>query len=311
MKLVLVIGGAGFIGSHLVKKFLEKGFQVAVIDNLISGRLENLSPFLADIEFIKGSILEDDKLDQAMLGADYVLHHAALPSVPRSLNQPLLSLENNITITLKILEKARQVKIKKLVYASSSSVYGGQTAKVKSENLAPDPLSPYAVYKSAGEKLCQIYSRLFGLKTVCLRYFNVFGPNQDPNSAYSAVIPLFIKAILNNQPPIINGQAEIARDFTFVENNAEANWQALVSDQVGSGEVINIATGQAVTLGELVDQINNLTGRQVVPTIGPKRPGDIMNSLADIFLAKQLIGYRPKIDFVTGLRKTVEYYRQA
>jgi UDP-glucose 4-epimerase len=309
MSKILVTGGAGFIGSNLVGGLLAAGYRVSVIDNLLTGKKENLKPYLSEIDFIEGSILEEDKINQAFEGVDYVLHQAALPSVPRSLKEPLASLENNITITLKMLEKALSAKVKKFVYASSSSVYGEQAAKVKSEDLPPDPLSPYAVYKFSGERLCQIYSKLYGLKTVSLRYFNVFGPNQDPNSAYSAVIPLFIKQMLKGEQPTINGDPEISRDFTYVDNNVSANILAMESAVTGRGEIINIATGQSVSLSRLVEEINILLGTKISPIIGEARPGDINHSLADISLAKKLIGYEPSVDFKTGLAKTIDYYR--
>ncbi|MDP2586643.1 MAG: SDR family oxidoreductase [Candidatus Komeilibacteria bacterium] len=309
MSHILVTGGAGFIGSNLVKELLKQGHVVSVIDNLITGRKENLAAVLSNIKFIEGSILEEEKINQAIEGVDYVLHVAALPSVPRSLNDPQLSLENNVAITLKILQKSVEHKIKKLVYSSSSSIYGDQDVLAKIETLTPAPISPYAVYKSAGEQLCRIFSQAYHLPTVSLRYFNVFGPNQDPDSPYSAVIPLFIKQILNGQSPTINGDGFISRDFTFVDNNVVANILAMNSDKVGQGETINIACGQSIFLNQLVEEINHCLGTSIKAIYGPERAGDIKHSLADISLAKKLIGYEPTIDFNEGLKRTVEFYK--
>lgn len=309
MSKILVTGGAGFIGSNLVKELVKQGHTVSVIDNLMTGRKENLSAVLSNIKFIEGSILADDKINEAIAGVDYVLHVAALPSVPRSINDPLLSLENNITITLKILLKSAEHKVKKLVYSSSSSIYGDQQAPEKVETLPPNPLSPYAVYKNTGEQLCRIFAKLHNLKTVSLRYFNVFGPNQDPDSPYSAVIPLFIKKMLKGEQPTINGDGAISRDFTYVDNNIRANILAMESDKVGNGEIINIACNQSVTLNQLVEEINLCLGAKIQPLHGPERAGDIKQSLADIGLAKKLLGYEPLVDFNQGLKKTIEFYQ--
>lgn len=310
MSKILVTGGAGFIGSNLVKELVKQGHQVCVIDNLLTGKKENLAPVASQITFIEGSILEEDKINQAIQGVDYVFHVAALPSVPRSINEPLASLENNIGITLKILLKSVEYKVKKLIYSSSSSIYGDQAAKIKSEDLPPVPLSPYAIYKNAGEQLCRVFSQIHNLPTVCLRYFNVFGPNQDPDSPYSAVIPLFIKRILKGEQPTINGDGSISRDFTYVDNNVRANILAMESSQVGHGEIINIACGQSISLDQLVEEINACLGTSVKPVHGPERAGDIKRSLADIGKAKQLLGYEPLVDFKEGLKKTVKHYQQ-
>ncbi len=309
MSNILVTGGAGFIGSNIVKELLTQGHQVRVIDNLITGQKENLAPVLGRIKFIQGSILEEDKINAAIEGVDDVLHVAALPSVPRSINEPLFSLENNVTITLKILLKSVEFKVKKLVYSSSSSIYGNTTVLAKVETLPSAPISPYAVYKNAGEQLCRVFSKIHGLRTVCLRYFNVFGPNQDPNSPYSAVIPLFIKKMLKGESPTINGDGSISRDFTFVDNNVLANILAMQSDKIGQGEVINIACGQSISLNQLVQEINNCLGAKIEPIYGPERAGDIKQSLADISLAKKLIGYEPEVSFKDGLKRTVEHYQ--
>jgi len=308
MSKILITGGAGFIGSNIVKVLLEEGHEVTVIDNLITGKKDNLKPFLDKLKFIEGSILEEAKINEAMEGVEYVLHQAALPSVPRSLEQPLASLENNLSITLKILLKSVEFKVKRLVYASSSSIYGNQESEKKSEDLRPLPVSPYAVYKNAGEQLCQIYSKIHGLAAVCLRYFNVFGPNQDPDSPYSAVVPLFIKKMLNGERPVINGDGNNARDFTFVENNVKANILALKSDKVGQGEIINIACGQSISLNQLVEEINACLNTEIKPIYGPERPGDIKHSLADISRAKKLLDYSPEVDFKTGIKQTVDYF---
>lgn len=310
MSNVLVTGGAGFIGSNLVKELVKQGYQVSVIDNLITGKKENLALVLSNIKFIEGSILEEDKINEAISGVDYVFHAAALPSVPRSINDPLSSLENNVTITLKILLKSVEFQVKKLIYSSSSSIYGDQEAIEKVETLPANPLSPYAVYKNAGEQLCRIFARIHNLKTVSLRYFNVFGPNQDPDSPYSAVIPLFIKKMLAGEQPTINGDGAISRDFTYVENNVCANILAMQSDKVGHGEIINIACNKSITLNQLVEEINRCLKTSIKPIHGPARAGDIKQSLADIGLAKKLLGYEPSINFNEGLKKTVEHYQQ-
>lgn len=306
---VLVTGGAGFIGSNIVCELVKLGYRVSVIDNLITGRKENLADCLDKIEFIQGSILEEDKINQAMADVDYVLHTAALPSVPRSIENPMLSLENNLAITLKILSKSVEYKVKKLVYSSSSSIYGDQPHTEKVETLNPNPISPYAVYKNAGEQLCKIFSNLYGLPGVCLRYFNVFGPAQDPNSPYSAVIPLFIKKMLKGESPTINGDGSITRDFTYVDNNVAANLLAMKQDQVGSGEIINIACHNSISLNQLVKEINNCLGTAITAIHGPERLGDIKQSLADIAKAKKLLGYEPLVSFSEGLAKTIEYYK--
>jgi len=307
---VLVTGGAGFIGSNIVPELLRQGFEVSVIDNFLTGNKENLAPFLADIKFIEGSILEEEKLSSALEGVSYVLHQAALPSVPRSLEDPLKSLTNNTVITLKLLEACRKIEIKKFVYASSSSVYGDQKQEYKREDLTPQPLSPYAVFKLAGEYLCKNFSQLYHMPTVSLRYFNVFGPNQDPHSSYSAVIPLFIKTMIKGEAPQINGDGTISRDFTYVANNVKANLLAMLSDKVGQGEVINIAMGGSITLNQLVENINGCLNKKIKPVHGQERPGDIKFSKADIGLAKKLLGYVPAVDFEPGLRQTVEFYQK-
>ncbi|MBU1131511.1 SDR family oxidoreductase [Patescibacteria group bacterium] len=307
---VLVTGGAGFIGSNIVGELLKQGYQVSVIDNLITGKKENLEPYLSSIKFIQGSIMDEEKINEAIEDIDYVLHQAALPAVPRSIEEPMSSLENNTAATLKMLSKSQEYKVKKFVYASSSSIYGDQEAEYKREDLKPKPLSPYAVFKLAGEQLCRVYANLHNLPAVCLRYFNVFGPNQDPDSPYSAVMPIFIKAMLNNEPAAINGDGAITRDFTYVVNNVTANLLAMKSEKVGRGEVINIAMGQEVSLNELVEQINSLLNKNIEPIHREERPGDIKRSLADISRARELLNYQPIVSFKEGLEKTIEYYEK-
>ena len=253
----LVTGGAGFIGSNIVEDLLKRGYSTRVLDNFSTGKRENLKPFEKDIELIEGDIRSFHIVAEAVKGVDIILHQAALPSVPRSIKDPITSNEVNVVGTLNILEAAREHKVKRVVYASSSSVYGDNPELPKHEGMLPNPLSPYAVSKLAGEKYCSVFSRLYGIETVVLRYFNVFGPRQDPNSQYSAVIPLFVKAIMSDKQPTIFGDGTQSRDFTYVANVVEANILAATKD-IESGLVMNCACHEQITLNELVLQINNL-----------------------------------------------------
>jgi UDP-glucose 4-epimerase len=274
----LVTGGAGFIGSNIVESLLERGHHVRVLDNFSTGKRENLAPFNQDIELIEGDIRSYHVVQQAVHGVNVVLHQAALPSVPRSINDPITSNEVNVTGTLNILEASRQAGVSKVVYASSSSVYGDNPELPKHEGMTPNPLSPYAVSKLAAEKYCQVFSKIAGLKTGALRYFTVFGPRQDPNSQYSAVIPKFITSMMQGKAPIIYGDGEQSRDFTYVANVVEANLLAATADCDG-GLAMNCACNERTTLNDLAHSIAALLGTDIRPTYAEPRPGDIKHSL--------------------------------
>ena len=307
---VLVTGGAGFIGSNIAIQLVKDGYQVTVLDDLSTGYLKNLDTIKDKIKFIQGSITDYDLLNKIMPGVDFVLHQAALPSVPRSIDKPLDSHANNATGIINILDAARLNKVKRVVFASSSAVYGDAKEKYKSEDLTTNPLSPYAVTKLVGEEYCRVFSELYDIETVCLRYFNVFGPQQDPASDYAAVIPLFIKAILADQQPTIFGDGTQSRDFTYVNNNVQANILAMHSDKVGKGETINVACGQAFSLLDLVAGINKALGKNIEPILADPRPGDIKHSLADISKAEKLLDYKTDIDFVQGLKLTIDWMKK-
>lgn len=308
MSKYIVTGGAGFIGSNIVKELVKRGETVKVIDNLSTGYEKNFAEINDKVEFVEGDIKDLEFLQKEFAGFDYVLHQAALCSVPRSINDPIASNANNTDGTLNVLVAARDNKIKRVVYASSSSVYGDQELDYKVETLPIKPLSPYALNKYAAERYTQLFYEIYGLETVCLRYFNVFGPNQDPDSAYSAVIPLFIKAMLKGESPIIFGDGSQARDFTYVENNVEANILAATGAQ-GAGEVCNIACGESISLNELVGMINKNLGTDIKPVYRESRQGDIKISKANIDKAKNILGYEPKVNFEEGLKKTIEWYK--
>ena len=301
----LITGGAGFIGSNLVEELLKAGSFVRVLDNFSTGKRENLAPFKNDIELVEGDIRSYHLVRKATQDIDVVLHQAALPSVPRSINDPITSDEVNVAGTLNILEASRDAGVWKVVYASSSSVYGDNPQLPKNEQMTPNPLSPYAVSKLAGENYCRVYSRIYGLRTIALRYFNVFGPRQDPNSQYSAVIPLFISRVLKGDRPIIYGDGEQSRDFTYVANVVEANLLAAVAECPG-GQAMNCACGERTSLNQLVEKIGQLTGRDIEPVYQEPRPGDIKHSLADISLAESSIRYKPHLSFRKGIQLTME-----
>jgi len=308
MSLFLVTGGAGFIGSNIVEELLKRGEKVRILDNFSTGKRENIAPFLEKIEVVEGDIRSYHIVRAAVEGVDFILHQAALPSVPRSINDPLTSNEVNVVGTLNILNAAKDVGVKRIVYASSSSIYGDLETMPKTEDMLPKPLSPYAVSKLAGEKYGQVFTRLYGLETVALRYFNVFGPRQDPTSQYSAVIPKFVKMIQEGQSPTIYGDGEQSRDFTFVQNVVHANLLACGEGLENlSGEVFNIAFGKRITINTLVEKINAILGTDVQPIYADPRPGDVKHSLANIGKARQFLGYEPEIDFEEGLRRTINY----
>ena len=308
MAVFLVTGGAGFIGSHIVEELVRRGEKVRVLDNFSTGKRENLTPFLEQIELIEGDIRSYHIVREAVQGVDYILHQGALPSVPRSINDPITTNEVNVGGTLNILDAARDAGVKRVVYASSSSVYGANRELPKREDMMPQPISPYAVAKLTGEKYCHVFSRTYGLETVALRYFNVFGQRQDPQSAYSAFIPKFIVGMLEEKRLIIDGDGTQSRDFTFVKNVVAANLLAVEAEGV-SGEVFNAACGEAMSLNEVVDHIRQALGCEGDIAYGPPRSGDVPMSLADISQARARLGYEPKVPVQEGLEEVVEWFR--
>jgi UDP-glucose 4-epimerase len=301
----LVTGGSGFIGSHLVQSLLERGDRVRVLDNLATGRRSNLAGLEQDIDLHTASIADIDAVERAMQGIDYVLHHAAIPSVLRSVEQPRECHDVNVTGTFNILQAALQANVQKVVFAASSSVYGNTDTALKHERMPHDPLSPYALAKLTGEYYCHLFSQLYGLPTVALRYFNIFGPRQDPTSIYSAVIPLFISKMLRGEAPTINGDGRQTRDFTYVANVVAANLLACEAAPPANGQVMNIACGQAYSLLDLVALLNALLGTSIRPIHAPPQAGDIRHSLAAIERANELIGYSPVVEFAEGLKHTI------
>lgn len=305
----LVTGGAGFIGSHLVEALVNAGETVRVIDNFATGRPENIAPFRDRITFYELDITDRASLDEAFAGVDYVLHQAAIPSVPRSVDDPLGTHDANVNGTLHVLDAAKQAGVKRLVYAASSSAYGEIEAEYKREDMIPAPLSPYAAAKLAGEYYLQAYYRVYGLETVALRYFNVFGPRQDPTSQYAAVIPLFITTMIDSRQPTIFGDGEQSRDFTFIENVVHGNLLACKAPSAAAGQVINMACGGSISLLELVDDINAILGTSIKAEHTAPRTGDIKNSKADITKARELLDYEPQVSFEEGLRRTVTFFQ--
>jgi nucleoside-diphosphate-sugar epimerase len=309
MESFLVTGGAGFIGSNICKKLISQGCFVRVIDNLLTGKRSNLAGIIDKIEFIQADMGDDHVARSAMKDIDVVLHEGALPSVPRSVDDPAATHKHCVDATFTLLLAARDAGIKRFVYASSSSAYGDTPTLPKVETMPPRPLSPYAVGKLVGEYYCSVFYKVFGLETISLRYFNVFGPHQDPTSQYAAAIPAFVTAILKDKPPTIYGDGLQSRDFTYVDNVVEANLLAARAKRT-KGEVLNIACGQAVTVNEVIDIINELLGKDIKPKYNPTRPGDVKHSLADITLARKTISFKPKVQFKQGLQKAINWYRE-
>jgi len=312
---VLVTGGSGFIGSHLVAALLQRGAVVRVLDNFATGNRANLAavlervPVQGNFTCIEGDVTDLGAVREATKGVDYILHQAALPSVQRSVEDPLTSNWVNVEGTLNVLVAARDAGVKRVVYASSSSVYGDSPHLPKVESMATNPLSPYAVSKLAAEDYCGAFTRVYGLETVALRYFNVFGPRQDPRSLYAAVLPRFIEALLDSSPPIIYGDGTQSRDFTFVENVIQANLLALNASGV-AGEALNIACGESIDLQRVLQLLAEFAQQDLRPEYRPPRAGDVKHSLADISKAKRLLGYQPTIPFREGLKQTFDYFRQ-
>ena len=303
----LITGGAGFIGSNLALEILKRGDQVRIIDNFATGRMINLEPIIDRIELIDGDLRDIWTVAEAVEGIDYILHQAALPSVSRSVKNPLTSNAVNITGTLNILESARQAGVKRVVYACSSSVYGESETLPKVETMKSAPLSPYAVTKLAGEEYAKVYHRLYGLETVGLRYFNIFGPRQDPGSQYSAVIPLFIKALMTNRQPVVFGDGEQSRDFTYIGNAVSANLKACTAPDA-PGKSYNVACGERFTLNQTLQMLGEIIGKKAEPKYVDPRAGDIKHSLADIEAAKKDLGYSVDFDFADGLKETVNWF---
>jgi UDP-glucose 4-epimerase len=312
MSLYLITGIGGFIGSSLARELLSRGEQVRGIDNFSTGRRENLTEILDRIDFREADILDLDAMHKACAGVDFVLHQAAIPSVPKSVLDPLGSNRANVDGTVTVLVAARDAKVKRVVYAASSSAYGDTPTLPKHEAMTPDPISPYAVAKLASEQYMISFYRCYQLETVALRYFNIFGPRQDPSSPYSGVLAKFITVMLRGEQPAIHGDGEQSRDFTYIENAVEANLLACKAPATkAAGQVFNVATGRRVTLNETFKLLQSLTSYSGQPKHGPERGGDIKHSLADISKAEAGLGYKAKVDFEEGLRRTVEWYRGA
>jgi len=307
--LVLVTGGAGFIGSHIVDALVESGARVRVVDNLSTGHLENLRSVGDRIDFLEGDLADSAIAQRAVDGVELVFHEAALPSVPRSVANPRETHLASVEATFNLLLAAKEKGVRRVVYAASSSAYGDQPTLPKIESMRPEPLSPYAAAKLVGEYYCQVFNRSYGLETVCLRYFNIFGPRQDPGSPYSGVISLFTDRLLKGERPIIYGNGEQTRDFTYVSNAVEANLLAAETNR-GVGEVINIANGQQVSINQLFELIRGITGReQIEPEYREARTGDILHSLADLSRAREYLEFRPRIGLEEGLRLTIQSAR--
>ncbi len=305
----LVTGGAGFIGSNIVAELVQRGEEVRVLDNFSTGKRANLDAVKSRIDLIEGDLRDLDTVQRAAADIDFVLHQGAVPSVPRSIDDPLTSDTSNVIGTLNLLIAARDAEVKRVVYASSSSVYGDAPTLPKHEDMKTAPMSPYAVSKLSAEQYCQVFYQVYGLETVCLRYFNVFGPRQDPASQYSAVIPKFITRMLAGEAPIIHGDGLQSRDFTYVSNNVAANILATTAPNV-AGEVFNIACGERYSLLDLVAALNEILDTNIAPEHDTARPGDVKHSLADISKAQAKLNYHTEIDFKAGLHLTVEWYRQ-
>jgi UDP-glucose 4-epimerase len=307
-QIVLVTGGAGFIGSHIATALVARGDRVRVFDNLSTGRRSNLDHLGASIELIEGDLLDQATLARSMEGVEVVYHQAALASVPRSVERPLETHAACATGTLHVLESARRAGVRRVIYAGSSSAYGNQPKMPKAETDLPNPLSPYAAAKLAGEYYCRAFTQTYGLETVVIRYFNVFGPRQDPNSEYSAVIPKFVTAMLAGRRPKVFGDGHQSRDFTYIDNVVAGNLAAEASPE-GVGRVFNVACGAQISLLELIASINQVLGTAIEPEFAPSRAGDVRESLADISAARHVLRYEPLVAFEEGLRRSIEYYR--
>ena len=306
---VLVTGGAGFIGSHIASALATSGARVRIIDDLSTGHLENIAEIGGDIDFIQESVADARALERALEDVELVFHEAAIPSVPRSVDKPAETHQASVNATFSLLLAARDRKVRRLVYAASSSAYGDQPELPKREDMRPDPLSPYAVAKLVGEYYCSVFTRAYGLETVSLRYFNVFGPRQDPSSQYSGVISRFMSALFNGEQPMIYGDGEQSRDFTYISNVVEANLRAAEAVDA-AGSVINIANGERVTINGVLETMKKLTGRSgVAAEYAPPRAGDVRDSVADLTLARSLLGYEPRVGLEEGLGLTIDWWK--
>jgi nucleoside-diphosphate-sugar epimerase len=307
----LVTGGAGFIGSNIADELIRQGGKVKILDNFVTGFQENLDEISGDFEFIKGDLNDGEVLKKAVEKVDVVFHEAALPSVPRSVENPLETHEACVNGTLNLLLAAKEAKVKRIIYAASSSAYGDQPTLPKIETMNPEPLSPYAAAKLMGEYYCQVFSRVYGLETICLRYFNVFGPRQNPSSMYSGVISRFIDALMKNETPVIYGDGEQSRDFTYIANVVDANIKAAQADK-GIGEVMNSANGERVTLNELLEVLKKITGKpNVTADYQPERKGDVKHSQCSNARAIELIGYKKLVGLEEGLQKTIDWWKSS
>jgi UDP-glucose 4-epimerase len=306
---VLVTGGAGFIGSNIVAELIRQRHTARVLDNFSTGRRENLRDHVDQVELVEGDLRSYHTVREAVDGIEVVLHQAALPSVPRSVRDPITSNDVNVVGTLNLLHAAKNAGVRRVVYASSSSVYGDTPELPKHEGMVPNPLSPYAVSKLAAENYCRVFARIYGLETVCLRYFNVFGPQQDPHSQYSAVIPKFVTAMLRGEQPVVFGDGEQTRDFTYVDNVIDANLLA-ATVSCEPGLTVNCACHDRTSINELIRQINGILGAEVRAKYVERRKGDIVHSFASIDRISQTLGYSPKVGFAAGLRKTIDWYKK-
>jgi len=309
MEKFLVTGGAGFIGSNICTELVSKGFFVRVIDNLLTGKKTNLAAIIDKIEFIQADMGDEEIARKAMKNIDVVLHQGALPSVPRSIDNPAATHKHCLDATFTLLLAARDAGVKRFIYAASSSAYGDTPTLPKVETMPPNPLSPYAAAKLAGEYYAKVFYDVFGLETVSLRYFNVFGPHQDPTSQYAAAIPAFVTAVLKDEPPTVFGDGLQSRDFTYIDNVVNANLLAARAQHT-TGQVLNIACGQAVTVNKTIALINELLDKNIEPVYTDPRPGDVKHSLADITAAEEAIGYKPAVPFKQGLEKSIDWYRE-
>ncbi len=309
MAVYLVTGGAGFIGSNIAAALVKQGEEVRVLDNLSTGKRENIAGWEDDIWLVEQDITDLEAIRPAFEGVDYVLHQAALPSVPRSVEDPIATTQANVNGTLNVLLAARDAGVERVVYASSSSVYGQNPDLPKHESMRPEPISPYAASKLAGETYTAAFYEVYGLETVSLRYFNVFGPHQDPESQYAAVLPIFVSRMLDGKPPMIFGDGEQSRDFSYVANVVYANLCAAQAEGA-AGQVFNIACGQRSTLNQLVEYLNEILGTDFEPEYASERPGDVRHSLADISAARGVLGYEPQVDFREGLDLAAQWYQE-
>ena len=309
--IALVTGGAGFIGSHIAAALASAGARVRVIDDLSTGYRENLDEIKGELDFVQGSLADEVLLGKAIKDVELVFHEAAIPSVPRSVENPRQTHIASVESTFSLLLAAREKKVRRVVYAASSSAYGDQPTLPKVETMLPEPLSPYAVAKLVGEHYCQVFTRVYGLETVSLRYFNVFGPRQDPSSQYSGVVSRFISDLLGSARPVIYGDGEQSRDFTYIDNVVDANLKAAQSTK-GIGQVINVANGERISLNQLLEELKNLTGKpEVVADFQEPRAGDVKHSLADITRARELLGFEPRVGLRSGLEMTIEWWKNS